>query len=262
MNCDNRKSIFQIGEEKPIPATKNNIAPKSQMTVIRNSPLISFTDKKRKKRFHFSFRSIILPVFSLLIAYLILCSYAESKLGPQITDLAKSSANKHLLETVNEAVGQIARDGLLQYDAMVKTIRDEKGEVIYLEVDTGMLAEAKATLVSRISQALEDKKSFYLSVPLGNLTGWNLFSGMGFPLRIKLYPIEMAEGEIYTVLEDCGINQTRHLIQITVRAKLLVVLPGENTQVETEVVLPIGERVLVGEVPEIYLDTIGAGSGT
>ena len=73
------------------------------------------------------------------------------------------------------------------------------------------------------------------------------------------YTVFMTKGEIDTALEDCGINQTRHLIRVHVRAKILIVLPGENAQVETEITVPLGERVLVGDVPEIFLDTLGAG---
>ena len=119
--------------------------------------------------------------------------------------------------------------------------------------------KAKASLVEHIRNTLEKNKKITLKVPMGSLSEWNLLSGLGLPIRVRLFPIGAAEGEIFTVLEDCGINQTRHLIQVNVSASLLVVLPGENVTVETKVCLPLGERVLVGDVPEIYLDTLGAG---
>ena len=97
-----------------------------------------------------------------------------------------------------------------------------------------------------------------ITVPYGSLVGWNLTSGRGFPVSTKIYPIGMTEGEIYTVLEDCGINQTRHLIRVDINAKFVLVLPGENQEIQTHISLPLGERILVGDVPEIYLDNIGA----
>ncbi len=257
MNRETEASISQ-----PLPCNKPKIEKNtsddtSQKPIKPSSPIISFSGKKRKLRF--SLRRLILPLISLFLAFLLLSAYFESKLGPRMAELAETQAQKHLQETVNLAIEELAKAKKLTYHNMVRTIRDSKGEVIYLEVNTSLLSEVKAMLVSAIDRKLEENKKITLSLPFGALTGWNLFSGLGFPLRVRIFPIGMTEGEIFTALEDCGINQTRHLIQVKIKAEMLIVLPGENPKVETEVTLPLGERVLVGEVPEIYLDTLGAG---
>jgi sporulation protein YunB len=193
------------------------------------------------------------------MAYLLLSLYAEKKIAPEMAELAEAQAQKHLFETVNATVIQLAEEGQLNYANMVKTVSGASGEVVYLEVNTAMLNEAKARIIERVQGELEKNKKITVSVPLGSLTGWNLFSGKGFPIRVRVYPIGMTSGDIYTVLEDCGINQTRHLIQISIKAQIMIVLSGQNQFVEYEISLPLGERVLVGEVPEIYLDSIGTG---
>lgn len=255
MNNDKEKYHFQMPERNTKSPSSINAAVNPQSPIKRSSPIISYSG--RKKRFRFSLRRLIMPLLACFLAFLLLSAYTEKMLGDRFTVLAKSEAEKHLLETVNAAVGEMAKEGLLSYSSMVKTIRDATGEVIYLEVDTAMLAKAKSDLVKKIDASLEEENKITVSVPIGSLGGWNLFSALGFPVKVRVHPIGMAEGEIYTVLEDCGINQTRHLIRVDIRAKLLVVLPDENTEVETEVSLPLGERVLVGDVPEIYLDNIG-----
>lgn len=255
MNSDKENKALQIPAEKMREARAVNIAESTQTASKQKSPIVSFS--KKKKRFRFSLRRLIMPTISLFLAFLLLSSYSEHLLSHRFTELAESQAEKYLAETVNSAVEQMASEGLLSYSAMVKTIRDPSGEVIYLEVDTAMLAKAKARLVQYIDKALTEKKRITLSVPLGSLGGWNLFSGLGFPVRARIFPIGSTCGEIYTVLEDCGINQTRHLIRVDIHARLHLILPEESVEVETEVSLPLGERVLVGDVPEIYLDNIG-----
>lgn len=257
MKTDKENSLFQtlppkIRQDRIIKTEEPN-----QSRVKFYSPSISFTGKKRKPRIRC--QSIILPLTAVLFAYLMLSSYVESRLKGEIRELAEAQAQKHLAQTVNQAVAAMAKNGELDYQDMVNTVRGASGEVIYLEIKTGMLAGAKAKLVEKISESLEKHKKITVTVPFGSLTGWNLFSGFGLPIRVRVHPIGATEGEIYTVLEDCGINQTRHLIQVNITVKMLVVLTGENTTVETHVTLPLGERVLVGEVPEIYLDSIGAG---
>lgn len=224
---------------------------------IHRTPIISYTGKKRRRRF--SFRRLIVPSLAFLFASLMLSVYAEIQLRPKIRELSMISAKKMIVETVNDTVGKLAKDGLLSYDAMVRCNRDTAGNVNFLEVDTKVLSQSRALIVKAVDSALESRKKVTVSVPFGSLSGWNLFSGVGLPVIVKVHPIGATEGEIYTVLEDCGINQTRHLIRVDIKVILTCVLPEENCTVEAEISVPLGERVLVGEVPEIYLDSIGTG---
>ena len=157
MNSENEKISFQINDRKTIIQSPNKTAEKIQIPSKRHTPIISFSGKRRR-RFRFSLRRLILPAISLFIAFLILTAYIEKNLDGEILELAKVAAEKHLLETVNREVGRMAEDGLFSYSSMVKTIRDDMGQVIYLEVDTGMLAKAKSDLIARIDTSLEENK--------------------------------------------------------------------------------------------------------
>jgi sporulation protein YunB len=254
MNTENEKIHFQT---PPNASAQRSIKVQDsiQTPINRHTPILMF-DKKRR-RFRFSFRKCIMPLLGILFAFLLILGYIEQKLAPQMPALAESAAKKHLYETINSAVEDFADNGLLQYDSMVKTRRDEIGQVIYLEVNTSLLNKAKSILIRRIDESLEEHSKIKISVPLGAITKSNLLSGRGYPVTVRISPVSMTEGEIFTVLEDCGINQTRHLIQVKIRANLMLFFSGETKEIETEIILPIGERVLVGDVPEIYLDNIG-----
>lgn len=255
MNTENKKIHFQTppntSEPRSIKAAEN-----TQISLKRHTPILIFEEKR--KRFRFSFRNCIIPLLSVLLAFLLLSGYIEKKLAPQMPELAESAAKKHLYETINTAVEEMADLGLLKYDSMVTTKRDEIGQVIYLEVDTALLNKAKSILIRRIDQKLEEDNKIRISFPLGAITESNLLSGRGFPVTVRISPVSMTQGEIFTTLEDCGINQTRHLIQVKIKAELMLIFSGNTRKIETEITLPIGERVLVGDVPEIYLDNIGA----
>ena len=201
----------------------------------------------------------MIPFFCLFFSFLVLAFYTEHALRPKIQELTVISAKKMVTETVHETVGTMAKEGFLSYDDMVHCDRDAYGNVNFLEVDTAVLSYARSQIVKRIDDALKARKNVKVIVPLGSLSGWNLFGGIGIPIRVGVYPIGSTESDIYTVLEDCGINQTRHLIRLDVKIVLVCVLPEENCTVETELSVPLGERVLVGDVPEIYLDSIGSG---
>ena len=256
MNSESEKRALQKNERNTITERSIKSAENTQNPIKFKTPIILFTGKK--KRFRFSFRKCIVPFLSVVFAFCLLFGYMEKKISPQIPTLAEIGAKNHLYETVNMAIEELSEDGLLEYNSMVKTRRDEMGQVIYLEVDTSLLNKVKSMLIRRIDEKLEQNKKIKISVPIGSITDSNLLSGTGFPVSVYVYPTSVTEGDIHTVLEDCGINQTRHLIQIKIKAELLIVFSGETKIAETEITLPLGERVLVGDVPEIYLDNIGA----
>ncbi|MBQ3075537.1 MAG: hypothetical protein IJC26_05665, partial [Clostridia bacterium] len=156
MNSDREKSNFQSPEEKNKHPKAVSTAAIPQIPNKTTTPIVTFTG--RKKRFRFSFRRLIMPLFSLFLAFLLLSFYAEHLLADRFEELAKSQAEKQLLQILTNTVEQMARDGLLSYSAMVKTIRDPSGEVIYLEVDTALLAQASARLVQKIDLALAEQK--------------------------------------------------------------------------------------------------------
>lgn len=220
----------------------------------RKTPIITYSGRPKRK---FSLRRFLVILLLFFLLLMLFIFYMEKMLAPKFTELSCAAVENYILETVNESVGKMADEGLLSYSSMVKTVRDDAGQVVYLEVDTAMLGKAKSQIVKELDKALSEKRKVDITLPFGSLVGWNLTSGRGFPVKVKVFPVGMAEGEIYTVLEDCGINQTRHMIRVDVTAKMIIVMPGENMEVKTSVSLPLGERVLVGDVPEIYLDNIG-----
>lgn len=73
MNSDKENKALQIPTEKMREARAVNIAESTQTASNQKSPIISFS--KKKKRFRFSLRRLIMPTISLFLAFLLLSSY-------------------------------------------------------------------------------------------------------------------------------------------------------------------------------------------
>ena len=92
-----------------------------------------------------------------------------------------------------------------------------------------------------------------ISIPLGNLTGIELFSNWGPNLQLDAYPYGEVWVEMFSRFSDAGVNQTRHSMTITVTLDISFTLPGQRsygTKVVTAV--PLSETVVVGSVPNSY----------
>ena len=60
--------------------------------------------------------------------------------------------------------------------------------------------------------------------------------------------------EARKLIEEAGINQTRHKIFLNVAAAVELIMPTSASVVQTEAEVLVCESLLVGKVPEIYLD--------
>ena len=61
--------------------------------------------------------------------------------------------------------------------------------------------------------------------------------------------------DIDSEFTSAGINQTKHRITATIQVFLRYTLPGQSIVVQYENTLPIYETVIVGNVPNTYLET-------
>ena len=68
-------------------------------------------------------------------------------------------------------------------------------------------------------------------------------------------PLRCVSCDYSSTFDSVGINQTKHSIYLNVIADISIVMPSrtENFAVATEIL--IGESVLVGQVPDAYLQS-------
>ena len=104
-------------------------------------------------------------------------------------------------------------------------------------------------VIAATNNGLED-----INIPIGNLLGSNLLLGRGPKVPVKIIMLTSSYSDFRNELEAVGINQVKHQIILEVRVQIDVLLPWEvqSTEVVSEVL--IAETVLVGKVPDTYLN--------
>ena len=239
----------QFEEKAHDPAPKST--PKaSQSQSISRSPAVSFSSK-RKKRSFLSF-SLILPLTAVLLAYFLFTLYLDAKLSPQLKELGLAEAQREMQQRINQEILTLCESGQLSGEGLILAEKDKNGRITSLTVDTAVLNERRAVLVERITQAIDKKRSFTLSVPAGSLTDSGILSWLSLPIRVRYTPLGAVYGDIVTEFSDSGVNQTRYSVSAEVRVTILLLLPGENPTTEAVVGFPLGEILVVGDVPRWY----------
>ena len=93
-----------------------------------------------------------------------------------------------------------------------------------------------------------------LGVPLGNLTGQLLLSGVGPSVRVRVWSVGSVTAEYANSFTAAGVNQTHHQIDLVVDAAVDLFLPGEVLPVKIHSTVCVAETVIVGETPDTYLE--------
>ena len=95
----------------------------------------------------------------------------------------------------------------------------------------------------------------------GSFTGFNLLSGRGPGVKIRISTIGNVKTDLKSEFISQGINQTLHRIYLRVDCQVSILTPFDNiTQNITNQIL-ISENVIVGNIPDTYYNLEGLNEG-
>ncbi len=196
---------------------------------------------------------ILLSVVLGLGLALFLIHQFDAALRPQLVALAETRIRNEVTRIADQTVSRSLDTQGISYADMVHLQAAPSGGISTLSADTIRLNQLRSSVLTGVISEIEDLDSHFLGVPLGALTGIDLFSALGPDLPVQVLSVASAEGSYRNDFTSAGVNQTLHriLLDITVTVRLL--LPGGI--VETQIATPvcIAETVIIGQVPQTYI---------
>ena len=139
--------------------------------------------------------------------------------------------------------------------------RDEGGAITALTTDTAALNRLRAELTGEILQALEGVDVSAISVPLGSLLDFEPVWARGPSIKARALSVGTVTAEFESAFTSAGVNQTLHRIWLDISVPVTVLLPGERIEVPVHTRLCAAETVIVGEVPQAYLQLDSSAAG-
>lgn len=194
--------------------------------------------------------SVILA-FVLLICFL---TALNARIHPVLVALAETRVSNAVTEAVNEAVGNSIVAKHISYNDMVTMETDAAGRVSVLTSNLERANLLRTELLSWVLRAVSDLSSEDFSIPFGNLTGVSLFSGHGPTVTIRVLSTGTASAAFEHSFTDAGVNQTLHRIMLAVDVTVQILLPGETRELPVSTQVCVAETIIVGEVPNTYLE--------
>ncbi len=206
---------------------------------------------KRKKKCKFKiFVVLFVLVFVVCRNYFcasdILINKGEASFEADMTKAFYSAAN----------ILTIENDGCKD---LVKVEKDESGNVSFISTDALKLNALVKRLAEKTIENYEVLASGTTEVPIGAFTGFRLFSGLGAKVKLKLIMVTSVKCDFVNEFTSAGINQTSHRLYITTVPDVYVVAAGRKKYYKTEIRLLVYDNLIVGKVPEVYLNGSIAG---
>lgn len=177
----------------------------------------------------------------------------EQNLSQTLLDMAFARAYSMAVETINRAVKQAMAQGVT-YEELIDAQMDAQGRVSMLRANTMRMNELASQTALLAERELGSAENQVVEIPLGAALGVSFLSGLGPRLEVQILPVGAVHTSFDTEFETAGINQTRHKIFLNLRATVSLIVPTGSQLVEVTSTVPIAESIIVGEVPDSFVD--------
>lgn len=194
-----------------------------------------------------------LLVLTILVCIIILLYYIVDKnLKPIIIVMSENKARIIATQAINEAANKkIAKD---DYKDLVTVMIDKDGKVTMLKIDPILMNKLATETTLAIQEELNNIETKSLMIPFANILGSQLLANTGPSIKVRIQPLGSVKVDYKSAVEAAGINMARHNIYLYVETNIRIIAPFIKSDVEVATHVPISETIIVGEVPESYIN--------
>ena len=203
--------------------------------------------KKRHKK-----RKLIVFLSALFLIAAGIYIFIITQVRPVIRTISQEYIRALTVESVNRSVIKVMNENPSYID-MTRIERDQSGNIVMIHTDSSVVNALTLNVTLNAQTDLQQLNESGIAIPVGSLSGISFLSGIGPEVHIRAIQI----GNINTVFSSrfisAGINQTLHKMYLDITASVNIVIPGAENKITTTTQVLIGESVIIGKVPDVYL---------
>ena len=203
------------------------------------------------------FRRVLLILTTVFIGLTVAFFYLRTQYRDVIRDLAQTQVKNTTSDLTNDAIARQIEDGVVQYDRIVYFEKDLDGRITALKTNIGEVNRLKTDILNIINDEILALDNSDIGIPLGSLFLPELLSGKGPVIPVHILSIRNSDASFHSNFTQAGINQTLHQVTMQVSIDVSVLVLGETTSFTLESEVVVAETVIVGDVPNTYLQTGG-----
>ena len=177
-----------------------------------------------------------------------------------LKSIAEASMRSITTVAVNDAVYYTLSDKL-RYEDLVGIERSDGGEIQAISSNAFQINRIARDTAYMSQENLNKMSEDGVEVPLGALSGVEAWAGFGPKIHLKIIPISHVSCKFVSKFDAAGINQTKHSIYLEIVADISIIMPSGTSNFASLTEVLVCESVLVGKVPETYLQADIFGEG-
>lgn len=176
----------------------------------------------------------------------------EMSLRAAAQKFALSRGRSVTMQAVSESASQMNYQQY--YDDLVQIERDEDGVIKTIHIDGFALNELMSEMATIAEKKIEELGSQPLEIPLSSIMGTQMLGTSGAKYAIECKAYASVDMDVESEFVAAGINQTKHRITAIVKTWVRFIMGGQVVSYEYENAITVVETIIVGEVPQTYLD--------
>lgn len=195
---------------------------------------------------------ILLRIFSLVVCVCLLCTFTmkiHRKAEPIALGALENTVSSFIEQTVIYAVKCELEEKNYTWDDFCTKIITPDGSIAALNANTANMSVMCADVVARINGEIKHKKYINIPVPIGSIVAPKYLSGKGFRIKVRAVPYISVSAEISSEMQEAGINQTLHKVNMTVISDIQVICMSESVAFRRESRVVLAESLIVGKIP-------------
>ena len=203
------------------------------------------------------FRRVLAIVLFLSVLLILGFFLLRRQYRDVILELAGTQVKNATSDLTNDAIAKQIEDGVVQYDRIVYFEKNLDGRITALKTNIGEVNRLKTDILNIINDEILALDNSDIGIPIGSLFLPELFSGRGPVIPVHILSIRNSDANFQSNFTQAGINQTLHQVTMQVSIDVAVLVLGQTTSFTMESEVVVAETVIVGDVPNTFLQTGG-----
>ena len=196
--------------------------------------------------------------FGILLVILSVSFYLlRDRYRDVVADLASTQVMNTTSDLTNDAIAKQIAMGNIAYDRIVFFEKDLDGRITALKTNMSEVNRLKTDILNIINDKILALDTSDIGIPLGSLILPEFLSGKGPMIPVHILSIRNSDANFVSHFSQAGINQTLHRLNMEVSIDVAVLVLGETNSFTMSSEVVVAETVIVGDVPQTFLQTGG-----
>ena len=189
-------------------------------------------------------------IFSIVLYYyfFIILPVVKTYSSQQISSITERAVNTAVSNVINRTIN---------YDALMNITYNNKGEISAFSANQHEINSISREIVKEAQFQISTLDKDVLKINIGTLSGIPFMIGKGPKISLNLIPIGVVSSKFNSEFNSVGINMTKHTLFLYVDVHVNIVMPIQAFDVFSSNQVILAENIIVGSVPDVYLDGNG-----